>query len=371
MLISRKLGSNEIVWFKNSNSYFVLPPMVKDLLLLIDQKKSYTEINQYLKQCKAISIQNIKKIISDSYKLYHNQHKIIVVKKKALQCIIPKKYASIKTYSFNSTTFTLHFETENIKSLIHPLFAHLEILKLKTSIYQYHFFTQQEQLCFLRNNELIGHWALKNAHIFLGKISMQIIMDYTKKAEDEWMSVLHASAISNNKNALLLLGESGNGKSTALSLLLANGFNALADDFVPIDTDEKIHSFPAAISVKSGAKPSLTPYFPELKILTEQAITTSKKRVTYLPIPQQNFQKKAYCKGLVFIKYDKNAKLEIEKISSLNAFQKIVPDAWISPLKENVEYFLDWFLNMHCYQLTYSNNDRMVETVHKIFNDDI
>lgn len=371
MIITRKIGSNEVVWFKNSNSYFVLSPMVKDLLLLIEQKKSHTELNHYLKQYTTISIQNIKKIISDSYKLYHNQHKIIVAKKKALQCIIPKKNTSIKTYSFNSTTFTLHFETEYIKSLIHPLFAHLEIFKLKTSTFQYHFFTQQEQLCFLRNNELIGHWALKNVHIFLGKLSMQIIMDYTKKAENEWMSVLHASAISNNKNALLLLGESGNGKSTALSLLLAHGFNALADDFVPIDTDKNIHSFPAAISIKSEAKPSLTPYFPELKILVEQAITTSKKRVTYLPISQQNFQKKAYCKALVFIKYDKNSKLEIEKISSLSAFQKTVPDAWISSIKENVESFLDWFLNMRCYQLTYSNNNKMIETIHKIFNDDI
>lgn len=47
---------------------------------------------------------------------------------------------------------------------------------------------------------------------------------------------------------MLFLGDSGNGKSTSLSLLQANGFTCLADDFVPVDANtKKVYSFPAVI----------------------------------------------------------------------------------------------------------------------------
>jgi len=44
-----------------------------------------------------------------------------------------------------------------------------------------------------------------------------------------------------------------------------------------------------------------------------------------------------------------------------------VPDSWISPLGENAAHFLDWFLALPCYQLTYSDNEQMVKTIDQFF----
>ena len=165
-MVSRKMDSDEVVWLEKSNSYFVLSPIIKDLLCLIDQKKTYPEILHHLKQYSTVSNQNLKKVISDSYKLYNNHQKSNIPKKKSFKFIIPQKNISIRTYLFKSTTFTFFFETEFIESLIHPLFTHLEIFKSKTSNYQYHFFSHQDQFVFLRNNFLLFHFSFLYSHVF-------------------------------------------------------------------------------------------------------------------------------------------------------------------------------------------------------------
>ena len=68
---------------------------------------------------------------------------------------------------------------------------------------------------------------------------------------------------------------------------------------------------------------------------------------------------------------DKSVDEDFKKISKINAFQQLVPDSWLSPKKENAQIFLNWFKKLNCYQLTYSNNEKMIETVTKIFNNDL
>jgi len=63
--------------------------------------------------------------------------------------------------------------------------------------------------------------------------------------------------------------------------------------------------------------------------------------------------------------------LIIKKIDNIAAFEQLVPDSWLSPIPENATTFLDWFANLPCYQLTYSNNQKMIDTVSKIFTDDL
>ena len=74
---------------------------------------------------------------------------------------------------------------------------------------------------------------------------------------------------------------------------------------------------------------------------------------------------------MVFIKYNPKVELDIKPISKVDAFQQLVPDSWISPIEKNATVFLDWFLELPCYQLTYSVNSKMIETVAKIFNDEL
>jgi hypothetical protein len=186
------------------------------------------------------------------------------------------------------------------------------------------------------------------------------------------MGVFHASAVSNDKKSILFLGDSGNGKSTSLAILQANGFTCLADDFVPIDTNkQEVYSFPAAISIKKNSLDTLLPFYPELESTEEYNFMRLNKVVRYLKPNNKNYFNHLPCNDLVFIKNEKDSDLICEKISKIDAFQQLIPDSWISPHKENVEIFLNWFTSLNCYQLTYSNNKKMIESVSNVFDNEL
>ena len=201
---------------------------------------------------------------------------------------------------------------------------------------------------------------------------MELIQKIHQKEEKEWMGVFHASAVSNGKKSVLFLGDSGNGKSTSLALLQANGFTCLADDFVPIDIyNKEVYSFPASISIKKKSLETLLPLYPELENSAEYNFKRLNKVVRYLKPNNSDFLSHLPCKDLVFIKYKKNSDLKFDKIAKIEAFQQLVPDSWLSPIKENAEIFLDWFASLNCYQITYSENKKMIATVAKIFKDEL
>jgi hypothetical protein len=232
-------------------------------------------------------------------------------------------------------------------------------------------FSEKELTYFVVENNIVGSWEKSNIHYFQGTFSMQVVQDMHQKEEDQWMGVFHASAVSDNKNSILLLGDSGNGKSTSLALLQANGFNCLADDFVPVDAQKKeVYSFPSAISIKKNSLECLLPIYPELENSAEYHFKSLNKIVRYLKPNNNDFSAHLPCHDLVFIKYEKDAKLTCKKISKIDAFQQLVPDSWLSPKKENAQLFLDWFAGLNCYQLSYSNNEEMIKTVTKIFKND-
>jgi hypothetical protein len=170
----------------------------------------------------------------------------------------------------------------------------------------------------------------------------------------------------------MFLGDSGNGKSTSLALLQASGFTCLADDFVPVDLKrQEVYSFPASISIKRNSLKTLMPIYPELETSEEYNFTRLNKVVRYLKPNNHDFFAHLPCNDLVFIKYKKDAELTCKKISKIDAFQQLIPDSWLSPIKENAQVFLDWFDGLNCYQLTYSKNDEMIETVTNLFNNDL
>ena len=77
------------------------------------------------------------------------------------------------------------------------------------------------------------------------------------------------------------------------------------------------------------------------------------------------------CHGFVFIKYDAKAPFSCTQISSVKAFEKIIPDSWLSPLAENAGRFLDWFGKQPCYELIYNDNAEMISEVHKLYSDEL
>ena len=277
-----------------------------------------------------------------------------------------------KYYSINNLLFKVQFQSEHELSLIHPKFSHLEVKPIENISFHYKVFTQNKYIFLLINNDFIGSWSQKDVHFFQGKFSMQIVQDMHHKLENEWLGVFHASAVSNRKESMMFLGDSGNGKSTSLALLQANGYCCIADDFVLVAAqNNEVYSFPSAISIKRNSLETLLPYYPELENSAEFHFKKLNKIVRYLPPNNCDYKTHQPCKALIFIKYKKDVDIVFNKISNINAFENLIPDSWLSPIQKNTEQFLDWFVKLPCYEITYSNNAKMIKTVSKIFNNDL
>lgn len=284
---------------------------------------------------------------------------------------IPGVFCVEKFYKINNLIIKACFDSQEACFLIHPKFEHLEVGEQKHE-FCLKTFTHNARIFLAAEDQLIESWPFDEAHFYQGKFSMQLIQKMHDKQEDKWLGVFHASAVSNKNSAMLFLGDSGNGKSTSLALLQAHGFDCIADDFVPVAAqNQDIYSFPAAISVKKTSLDTLLPFYPELGDSREYDFKEAQKMVRYLKPNNNDFSTHVPCKGLVFIKYTKDAPLSCKKITKVTAFQKLVPDSWLSPIKENAAIFLDWFDALDCFELTYSNNNEMVAQVSKLFKDEL
>ncbi|MEE9408770.1 MAG: hypothetical protein V3V28_11925 [Polaribacter sp.] len=372
-ILYQVIENKTITWFKNSNEYLVLENTTADILKRLSKDISVNEIAKALSKKLNVPLEKTVDFILDLEKRFFVPKKTIKpdIVNDYRDIKIPKEFEFKKYYKINNVVFRVNFSNEFELSLVHPKFAHLETTK--TGFQNEFIVFNNNGYIFLHvDKDFIGAWNKKEIHYFQGKFSMQLIQKIHKKAENEWMGVFHASAVSNGKKSILFLGDSGNGKSTSLALLQANGFTCLADDFVPIDKEKKeVYSFPASISIKRNSLETLLPLYPELENSAEYHFKKLNKVVRYLQPNNNNFFAHLPCNDLVFIKYEKDAKLTCKKISKIDAFQQLVPDSWLSPEIENAQIFLDWFKSLNCYQLTYSVNKEMIHTVSKIFNNDL
>ena len=372
-LLFKPIEDKTIVWFEQKNEYTILENVTAELLEELNKGIEINTIAAKLSEKMSTPKEACIGFISELEERYFenplsDQTETIIDLNKVK---IPTDLEFQKFYKINDFIFKVEFSNEIELSYVHPKFAHLEV---SATEHQHHFvvFIENKHLFLAVNNTIINAWKSNEIHFFQGKFSMELIQAVHQNKEEDWIGVFHASAVGNSKKTVLFLGDSGNGKSTSLAILQANGFTCIADDFVPVDVKkQEVYSFPAAISIKKNSLDTLLPIYPELATTAEYNFKRLHKIVRYLKPNTTDFTQHLPCRELIFIKYEKNAALQFSKINKITAFSQLIPDSWISPKVENTQVFLDWFASLKCYQLTYSNNDEMIKTVSKVFNNDI
>jgi len=373
IFLLQPIDNKTVLWSLKDNQYLVVESATALLVSKLSKGESLEDISKELSQELSLPVKESTDFVLDLKKRFIDPgpSKLPNKPESLKDVVVPNHFSVEKFYKINELVINASFESEQACFLIHPKFEHLEVESQKHD-FCFKTFTQDARIFLAVDNKLIGSWPFDEIHYFQGKFSMQLIQKIHKKQEDEWLGVFHASAVSNKKSAMLFLGDSGNGKSTSLALLQAHGFDCIADDFVPVAAQsQEIYSFPAAISVKKTSLDTLLPLYPELSDSKEYDLKVAQKIVRYLKPNNSDFSSHLPCKGLVFIKYIKDAPLSCEKIDKITAFQKLVPDSWLSPIKENAAIFLDWFAALDCFELTYSNNTEMVAQVSKLFRDEL
>ena len=359
--IAQKISEEDsIVWLKETNKYIIL----NSAILALIKKKSALSSKDFIAliiesfQVNSIEAIRINKNISELLL----ETKEVDLKKDTKHPDIVKSCELIQYYSFNDIIIKVCFDTEETKSLIHQKYSHLVVENKNICNVEFKIFNSNNTLFILKNNQVIGSWVSNQSHEFQGKFSMELICSFYNKTEHDWMGVFHASTISKNNRSIMFTGNSGNGKSTLVSILMANGFNVIADDFSPIlREDFKTYCFPSAISIKEKSFDLIEQLYPELKNSNEYYIDRIKGNIKYLP--PISTETSSNCSIVVWVKYSEKAENSMKKISTQEALKKFLPDAWVSNKEVNAKAFLRWINKITFYDLNYSDNDKLISMI--------
>lgn len=363
---SKQIESNMVLWFEETNRYVVLEPLFYEVF------KSYNEntvdnAQSYLAKKFKLNKDELRDSYS-SYKVFIDQ----------ITGIEQSNTTSHKPIDINTWAYTFHYKvygtnlklrfSDNLaKELIHPKFAHL-LVNVDTNYSHSIDIIHHNGLLFLiLNNKHVGSWSLNERHLFQGKFAVILLNLTSNKCDKDWMAVLHASAVYKENKTIVFLGESGSGKSTATTLLTLQGYNLLADDFVPLEaTTKQIYSFPAAISVKEQLLAQMEESFPQLKT-TSLRRKDSKTQYKYLyPEVEKDRSISLVANALVFIKYVEAAKTSLKPLSASEVLELLIPDSWISPSAQHIPLFLDWIEQVPAYTLAYSDNREFFDIMDKL-----
>ncbi|MEN8158142.1 MAG: hypothetical protein ABFS10_14415 [Bacteroidota bacterium] len=375
-LLSRSIEDKKLVWFEATNRYVVMEEPAYEVFLKLKGSISNQSIAAWFSKAYDITTAEATSFINEIQQFIDANRKPVALSRPAIypdsnQVPAAIDCYAVKQYRFSGSDFCFHYQHQRIERMIHPLLAHLECKYTGEACHQFHMFRLEDTICLQTNGAFIGRWGADETHLFKGKVFLELLNRANKKEEREWMAVLHASAVTDGDSSIIITGRSGRGKSTALSLLLAHGFGFIADDFVPLEAASgKIFPFPIAISVKEGSVEILEERFPELRHAQLFHYRAAGKRVRYLTPPSNARDNNSVAvKAIVFVNYQPGAQLELREIPQHNAIQELVTESWVSKQYENAERFLDWFLSLPCYQLTYSDNDQMIAVIQNLFRD--
>ena len=366
--LSKQIKEQQLLWFSDSNSYLIVDEQINKL---IDLFVSNTKKSDFISA--ASELINVSH--SQSELFYDEMNQLFSVnfsEKKSTESISfdPSLRIYSETYIVNSRVLQVNYSHKSVKEILHPQIAHLVSEKSENNTQiVFDIFYVNNSLYFYKNTVLIDSYEDKNYHVLQGNFCMQLLCVIHDKAEDEWMGTIHASTVTNEKEAILVIGKSGKGKSTFTAHAMTAGMNLVADDFSPILAKNKhVYSYPGAISIKSGAFESLSKIIPGFDTLPLVFKGQEKGTVKFVVPFQKASSKQSYpCKKMVSICYKPQSKTKLKEVSFSKAMEIFVPDSWISPKKIHAQEFMNWIESLSFYELTYSNTSEALEVFSKLF----
>ncbi len=359
-----------MLWFELSNQYIVISDTIMNVLEIYFDSGSCKEFLRQLQTDLDIPPQK-----AENY--YNEITELLIASNQDSGSEIPNHNlpeipeGGIKEmYCFGDISIKITFGSERIKELIHPQWAHTTIHQTEATSIDFHIFNDEHNLYLIKDDFYFGHYLLSDYHLLQGQFALQIVNVLHKKNEADWIATFHASTVCNDKEAIMLIGDSGNGKSTLSAVLMANGFDVLADDFTPLATkNSEIYRFPSGISVKEGAFNIMRPLFPNFNQFPLYVSSSKHVNIKYIPPVIKLEEGNAHfpCNKIVVVKYDAQAKSELKAVDSFKVLSTLITESWLSPLASNSKLFLEWLKDMQCFELNYSDNAIAVSKFKELF----
>ncbi|WCO01153.1 phosphoenolpyruvate carboxykinase (ATP) [Psychroserpens ponticola] len=363
-----------LLWFEKSNRYLVTSKINSEFIKLYmnpDESRDSFVVNLHqnfdFDENTANTIYNDITIFLKDV----NIDEITNATSNIISTIAPTQYIK-QSYKFNDKIVSIRYESEVIKSLVHPQISHHSIENTTEFDVLFDIFKTDDNLHLLENGKHVGSFKTQSFHFLQGKFALQLTNTIHNTEIGNWIATFHASTISNGKESIMIVGDSGNGKSTLSVLLMANGFDILCDDFTPLYEDNlNLFRYPAATSIKKGAFKALKPYLKDIDELKTHTSGPKKVNIKYVP-PLVNYESQTSsfpCTKIVYVKYNALEKDSITKVSSDKILETLIPDSWISPKKTHALKFINWFKKIDCYQLNYNNNNFAISKFKDLFKE--
>lgn len=370
--LSTQLTHSWVLWFEASNQYIVISKSLKALLDVFLTSESEQDFAKQLKSSLDLSKQDSKIYYAEINELLeavntpskndnHNKPYTFYINKADYK----------KNYRFGNTSIKVNYGSIAIQNLIHPQWSHAAVLKEDISSTVFDIFQRENQLYLFKNNNYIGHYAVTDYHLLTGQFALQLLNTLYNKNESDWIATFHASTVCNDQEAIMIIGDSGKGKSTLSAVLMASGMDVLADDFTPLSAgNSHIYRFPSGISVKKGAFNILKPMFEDFDQLPSYTSPSKNVKIKYIPPATKlaNATSHYPCTKIVMVNYDENTPSIMKEVGIEKILETLIPESWLSPLASNAQLFLDWLKDLECYELTYSDNAIAVSEFKKLFN---
>lgn len=277
---------------------------------------------------------------------------------------------STRHYLVGGKHFALSFETRLVEYYIHPSLAHLETGHFEEADVKFEIYNHGN-ISGLRKKQCEAVSIFEDFNQLKKRLFITMVNTIYHKTNNDWMTFVHASAVTNGKQTLLLSSASGSGKSSMAALLQTRGLQLVSDDFVPIDAKNKrAFPFPAAISVKEGAFGLLSPYYGNLHDINFNRYEYTHRSLRHLPPKSTGsaYFKPKPVKSIVFIRYNPHLSCIFKRVPSNEALKLFHEQAWVSDNPDHARAFINWFVKLHCYSLEYGDTEEGIRRLLGIFD---
>lgn len=220
--------------------------------------------------------------------------------------------------------------------------------------------TDAEGFAIFRNGQaLSGRISLDAARFVLVREMAEIACGQADVA-----AVFHAGCVAQGEQALLICGDSGQGKSTLTFGLVAAGCDYLGDDHIPLHQDgQSALSFPTAAGVKPGSWS-----LPEVTTLQNRhglTLLSPREGVRYIPLHLASAPpvgEKRPIRAVIFPHFRPDEPFEMTRISPEQALiQALQAGSRLSfSHKSNLAPLCNFLNDVPAYSLRYSSSDQSI-----------
>lgn len=363
--LKKYISDKVFLWFEQPNRYLITDPLIYEIIKIYSTSENNTVFLDKVHHLTSLDIDQIDSIYREldnqfkDFKKTNNPPNYLQVPFDIKQ----RKFSII--YDLGSTVVKVYYSNSKLKSFLHPPLAHLVVHNNDAEINTV-FDVQivNHCICFFQNKKFIQKFEKNEPHLLQGKFNIRLLSAIHNNTEQEWIASLHASSIASGEEAVLIIGKSGQGKSTFTSHLMASGYDFVADDLTPLKSNDlKVYPHPTGISIKQGAFESLHNKIPNFDRLPTTFKNVDKGNIKYIPPKTKitDYTKGYDVKKIVVIQYQPESTTSLKPIEFDEALNVLIPDSWISPHECHARQFMDWISQLEFFSLRYSKTTEAIK----------